>query len=231
MTPKGHSPVDLQPADPASSRRSLIGTLGAAGLASALAVAVARPAQAAPPFTPTDADREILGQLLRLELAVGQLYNDALDAGLDGDAALVAETFARNHEAYAAQFAAITGISANTYNEAAYEANKDAFATSDVGEFAVAAWTLENDAAVTYTELVTELEAIDAQSSAAAIAVMNGRMATVLADLAGVSDDLDVLFDPPGTAITLDAPSSDGSGSDDAAEASDATPTTDGENS
>jgi hypothetical protein len=32
---------------------------------------------------------------------------------------------------------------------------------------------------------------------------MNGRMATVLADLAGVSDDFDILFDPPGEAITL----------------------------
>jgi hypothetical protein len=223
MTPKGHSSVDLQSAEPASSRRSLIGTLGVAGLASALAVAVARPAQAAPPYTPTDSDREILDQLLQLELAANRLYRDALDAGLEGDAAEVARVFGKNHEYYAEQFAAITGISANTYNEAAYEANKAAFATSDVGEFAVAAWTLENDAAVTYTELINEFEAIEAQQSVAAIAVMNGRMATVLADLAGVSDDIDILFDPPGTAISLDAPSSDDTG--------DTTPTTDGEDS
>ena len=226
MTPKGHSPVDLQSAEPASSRRSLIGTLGVAGLASALAVAVARPAQAAPPYTPTDSDKEILNQLLQLELAVNRLYRDALDAGLDGDAALVAQTFGKNHEYYAEQFAAITGISANTYNEAAYEANKDAFATSDVGEFAVAAWTVENNAAVTYTELINGFEAIEAQQSVAAIAVMNGRMATVLADLAGVSDDIDILFTPPGTAITLDAASCT-----DATEPSTTTTTTDGEDS
>jgi hypothetical protein len=48
---------------------------------------------------------------------------------------------------------------------------------------------------------------------------MNGRMATVLADLAGVSDDDAILFDPPGEPIALDGASSD------------TNPTTDGEDS
>jgi hypothetical protein len=203
MTPKGHSPVDLESAEPASSRRSLIGALGVAGLASAVAVAAARPAQAAPPSSPTTADKEILDQLLQLELAANRLYEEALAAGLEGDAALVAEVFGKNHEYYADQYAAITGISADTVDEAAYRANRQAFATSDVAEFAVAAWTLENDSAVTYNELLTQLEAVESQQTVAAIAVMNGRMATVLADLAGVSDDSAILFDPPGTPITL----------------------------
>lgn len=206
MTPKGHSPVDPEPAEPATSRRSLLGALGVAGLAGAAAVAVARPASAAPepqPYSPTPADREILDQALQLELAVQRLYREAIEAGLDGEAAEVARVFGKNHEYYADQFAAITGISANTFNEAAYEENRAAFATADVAEFAVAAWTLENNAAVTYRELLTELEAIEAQQSVSAIAVMNGRMATVLADLAGVSDDFRVLFDPPGEPITL----------------------------
>jgi hypothetical protein len=201
--------VDLESAEPATSRRSLIGALGVAGLASAAAVAIARPASAAPPYSPTEADKEILNQLLQLELTIRRLYGDAIAAGLDGDAALVAETFGKNHEYYADQFAAITGISADTYNEAAYEANTAAFSTSDVEAFAVAAWTVENNAAATYTELINEFEAIDAQSTAAAIAVMNGRMATVLADLAGVSDDFAILFDPPGEPIELDGTSSD----------------------
>jgi hypothetical protein len=208
MTPKGHSPVDLESAEPASSRRSLIGALGVAGLASAVAVAAARPAQAAPPSSPTAADKEILGQLLQLELAANRLYDEALAAGLDGDAALVAEVFGKNHEYYADQYAAITGISADTIDEAAYRANRQAFATSDVAQFAVAAWTLENDSAVTYNELLTQLEAVEAQQTVAAIAVMNGRMATVLAGLAGVSDDSAILFDPPATPITLDGETS-----------------------
>ena len=207
MTPKGHSPVDLDSAEPATSRRNLIATLGTAGLAGALAVAVARPVHAAPPNSPTPGDRDLLGQALKLELTARRLYGDAIDAGLSGDAAEVARVFGKNHEYYADQFAAITGISANQYDEAAYEANTDAFATSDVGEFAVAAWTLENNAAVTYAELLNELEAVESQRAVASIAVMNARMATVLADLAGVSDDVEILFDPPGEAITLGATS------------------------
>lgn len=207
MTPKGHSPVDLDSAEPATSRRNLIATLGTAGLASALAVAVARPVTAAPPNSPTADDRELLGQALRLELTARRLYRTSIDAGLSGDAAEVARVFGKNHEYYADQFAAITGISANEYDEAAYEDNADAFDTSDVEEFAVAAWTLENNAAATYAELLNELEAVESQRSVASIAVMNGRMATVLAHLAGVSDDFEILFDPPGEAITLGAAS------------------------
>ncbi|HSM66465.1 MAG TPA: hypothetical protein VK860_09185, partial [Ilumatobacteraceae bacterium] len=112
MTPKGHSPVDLDPAEPATSRRSLLGALGVAGLAGAAAVAVARPASAAPqpqPYSPTPADREILNQALQLELAVQRLYREAIEAGLEGEAAEVARVFGKNHEYYADQFAAITG--------------------------------------------------------------------------------------------------------------------------
>ena len=49
--------MDLVTAERATSRRSMISTVGAAGLAAAVgALAIARPAAAAP-FTPTDADR------------------------------------------------------------------------------------------------------------------------------------------------------------------------------
>ncbi len=134
------------------------------------------------------------------------LYRDAVEAGLTGAALEVAQAFGGNHEAYADQFAAITGISANTYNEAAYDALKDEFATSDVVEFATAAWELENNLAATYTELFTSFEAEQSQTVVASIVVVNGRMATVLADLAGVSDDLNLLFDPPSEIITLSEP-------------------------
>jgi hypothetical protein len=202
MTPKGHSPVDLDSAETATSRRSLIGALGVAGLASAAALAVARPVSAAP-FSPTPSDSAILNQAMQLELAARRLYADALAAGLSGEAASVATEFGTNHGAYADQFAAITGISANTYNEAAYNARKSDFATSDPVKFAKAAWELENSAAATYSDLFTKFEASNAQTVVASIVVVNGRMATVLADLAGVSDDYSLLFDPPSTIIVL----------------------------
>jgi hypothetical protein len=205
MTPKGHSPVDLESAQTATSRRSLVGALGVAGLASAAALAVARPVSAAP-YSPSAEDSAKLALALQIELAAKLLYRDALAAGLTDAAAEVAQTFGENHEAYADQFAAITGISADTYDEAFYEERKDQFATNDVAEFAQAAWELENSFAATYTELFTSFESIGSQTVVASIVVINGRMATVLADLAALSSDFNILFDPPAEIITLPEP-------------------------
>lgn len=205
MTPKGHSPVDLESAQTATSRRSLVGALGVAGLASAVALAVAQPVSAAP-FSPTAEDSITLEQTLQVELAAKLLYRDALAAGLADAAAEVAQMFSDNHEAYAEEFAAITGISADTYDEAFYEENKDRFAVSDVAQFAQAASELENNFAATYTELFTSLESVESQTVVASIVMINARTATVLADLAGVSSDFDLLFDPPAEIITLSEP-------------------------
>lgn len=206
MTSKGHSLVDLPSAETASSRRSLISALGVAGLASVAAVAVARPASAAPapvPFSPTDRDKKLLGQALQIELAAKLLYADAVASGLPDDAVKVASVFGDNHEAYADQFAGITGISANTFDKKFYEANKDAFASGNIEEFTAAAWELENNFAATYTDLFDKLEATQTQTVISSIVVINGRMATVLADLARLSDDFDVLFEPPVEILTL----------------------------
>jgi hypothetical protein len=197
--------VDVESAQTATSRRSLVGALGVAGLASAVALAVARPVASAP-HAPTAADSTTFEQALQIELAARLLYRDALAAGLTDAAAEVAQVFSDNHQAYANQFAAITGISANTYNEAFYDEYKDRFATSDAAEFALAAWELENNFAATYTELFTSLESVESQTVVASIVVLNGRMATVLTDLAGVSSDFDLVFDPPADIITLPEP-------------------------
>jgi hypothetical protein len=203
MTSKGHSPVDPVSAETPTSRRGLIGALGVAGLAGAAALAVARPATAAP-HTPTAADSQLLEPAMRLERAARRLYRDAAEV-LPESAAPVAETFAANHDAYADRFAASTGISANAYDEAFYEENARAFSTSSVTDFAVAAWTLENNLVATYTEMSNELESVQARTTVAAMTVMNARMATVLTELAGVSDDLDLVLDPPAEAIVLGA--------------------------
>jgi hypothetical protein len=110
MTPKGPSPVDLESAAPPTSRRSLIGALGAAGLASAAALAISRPASAAPPSSPTADDRELLREAMRFELAAGALYREAAAAGLDEVATELAVVFAENHVTYADEIAGISGI-------------------------------------------------------------------------------------------------------------------------
>ena len=208
MTSKGPSPVDPQPAAPTSSRRQLFGTLGAAGLAGAAAVAVARPAAAAPtttapPTSPTAEDREVLALVMQVELTAAALYQVAIDAGLDADTADLANTFRANHTAYADKIAGRAGLSADTRNQELLDEFEDAFATSDAAAFATVANAMENTLAETHTGLLDGYASVDARILTASIAVVEARMATVLADVAGIADDLDDLFAPDAEPLTV----------------------------
>lgn len=202
MTSKGHSPVDLQSAEPAHSRRRLFGALGAAGLASAAALSISRPASAAP-TSPTDEDKVLLGLAMRLELTARDLYEEAAEAGLSDEATALAVTFAANHAAYADKTAGIAGFSADRRDERVYEDLQEAFASSDDDAFVEAAMSLENTASATQAQLVGEFVSVDARSLAAAISVVEARMATVLADFGGLAADLDDLFAPDADALVL----------------------------
>jgi F0F1-type ATP synthase membrane subunit c/vacuolar-type H+-ATPase subunit K len=201
MTPKGHSPVDLESAAPATSRRGLIGALGAAGIAGAAALSIARPASAAP-TSPTDGDKELLRAAMELELTAEALYQEAIDAGLSDVAGDLAAVFAGNHAGYADRIAGTAGFSANTRNEAVYEEFQSTFATSEADAFAEAAASLENTAVATHTSLLGDYESVDARSLTAAILVVEARMATVLTDFGGLASNLDDMFEP--TAEPLD---------------------------
>jgi hypothetical protein len=202
MTPKGHSPVDLDPAAPATSRRGLIGALGAVGLASAAALSIARPAAAAP-ASPTEGDKELLFQAMRLELTAAALYDVALDAGLTDVAAELATVFAANHRAYADEIAGASGFSADTRNEEVFEQLESAFDTSDDEAFAEIANTLENTAAATHTSLLPDYESVNARKITASIIVVEARMATVLSDFGGLASNLEELFEPEAEPLEL----------------------------
>jgi rubrerythrin len=204
MTPKGHSPVDLDPAAPATTRRGLIGALGVAGLAGAAALSIARPASAAP-TSPTDGDKELLRQAMQLELTAEALYREAIDAGLSDEAGELAAVFAENHVSYAAEIAGGAGFSANTRNEEIFEQLQSAFATSDTEAFAEAAMSLENTAVATHSELMAEYESSNARKMTASIIVVEARMATVLTDLGGLATSLDDIFEPTADALELTA--------------------------
>ena len=202
MTPKGHSPVDLDPAAPATSRRGLIGALGAVGHASAAALSIARPAAAAP-ASPTEGDKELLFQAMRLELTAAALYDVALDAGLTDVAAELATVFAANHRAYADEIAGASGFSADTRNEEVFEQLESAFDTSDDEAFAEIANTLENTAAATHTSLLPDYESVNARKITASIIVVEARMATVLSDFGGLASNLEELFEPEAEPLEL----------------------------
>lgn len=193
--------MDLESPAPAT-RRGLIGAIGAAGLATAAALTIARPAAAAPP-SPTAADKQLLRGAMELELTALTLYQEALAAGLADDAAALATVFAENHKSYADKIAAACGFSANTRNDDVFDQLQSSFDTSDAKAFAAAAMGLENTAVATHSSLLPDYVSGDARQITAAIVVIEARMATVLSDLAGQSDDLDTLFEPQAQPLDL----------------------------
>jgi hypothetical protein len=192
MNSKGPSIVDLDTTERASSRRSLLGlgSIVAAGTVVALASSTSA---AAAPDKPTDADRVALDAAMRLELAARDLYRQAAGE-LDGDAAQLASVVGENHEAYAQAISGAIGASANMRNDDVFNAQRSLFATSDAGEFAVAARTLENIAVATHTELLATYESIDAIELTASIITTESRQAVVFTSLAGLASNLDEML-------------------------------------
>ncbi len=209
MTPKGHSPVDLDSAAPATSRRGLIGALSAAGIAGIGTLSTARPASAAPaderPTSPTEDDKALLFEAMRAELTAEALYREALDAGLSDVAGELAAVFAENHVTYADKIAGGAGFSADTRNEELFEQFRSAFATDDAKAFAEVAASLENTLGATHTALLAGYVSVKARKLTASIVVVEARMAVVLTDFGGLASDLDDIFDPQVEALDLTA--------------------------
>jgi hypothetical protein len=179
-----------------------LGALGA-GIVGATALAVGRPASAAP-SAPTDDDEDVLFQAMTLELTAAALYRAAIDAGLSGEAGELARVFADNHDAYATRIAGAAGFSQRrARDERLYDELLPSFAVDDPDEFAETARDFENSMAATHTELLPGYDSVDAQSLTAAIVVVEARMGTVLAHFGGLADRLDEVFEPRTRPITI----------------------------
>lgn len=184
MNPKGHTPVDLETADRASSRRSMIGALGAAGAIAAIgALATARPAAASAPFTLTSADRDRLNVLMRFELTARDLFQASLGAGLDGVAGEFTTTLVANHAAYAQAIGGAAGISARLRSTVLFDRFEAPFATSNVPAWATAAHQLESTFVATHTAAIGQFESIQAVNLIASIVAVEARQAMVIADI------------------------------------------------
>ncbi len=191
--------MDLEPAEPASTRRSLLGAAGLVG--ASLAVLSGQPAAAAP-NRPTDADRAALAEALRLELAAYTLYEMAA-ASLADDVAVVAAVMAEQHQAYANAISGAIGSSYPEPNEAVVSELGDAFATSDAQAFGSAARSLENTAVATHTALLGSYESMDAIELTASIITVESRHAAVLTSLAGFASNLDEMLGNSADALDL----------------------------
>lgn len=195
MTSKGSSPVtsDERGDDvgddvtvSATSRRALLG----AGLIGAV-LAITGGQRVSASGTPTGTERDLLEFAMRLELTARDLYDAAVDAGGLAD---VAGAMREQHESYAQSISAFTGISANGRVDSVYDALRADFASSDDTAVALAAYDLESVAVATHTELVRMFERSDSAALAASILVVEARHCAVLADAAGLGDDLDALL-------------------------------------
>jgi rubrerythrin len=202
MNSKGQSLVDFEPAEPASTRRSLLGVAGLASLVGASVAVLSGQSAAAAPDRPSDADRAALTEALRLELAATDLYRLAA-AELTDDAETVATVMADQHRAYAEAISGMIGLSSPGPNEDVVDELTDAFTTSDAQAFGNAASSLENTAVATHTELLGGYDSIQAVNLTASIITVESRHAAVLTSLAGFSSNLDEMLGNTAEALDI----------------------------
>lgn len=148
----------------------------------------------ASPKQPTGDDATLLGFAQSFELAAVQLYGVALASGSLSETTLsIVTSVHQSHVSYAQSLNALLG------RKAPGEALPDA--TEMFGEdfggdedaFLTAAYTLEDTAVATHTDLIEQLQGTDGAALLASILIVEAEHATVFADLAGETD-LDTLI-------------------------------------
>jgi hypothetical protein len=185
------APGDLAP-QIHTSRRSLLGAgLGASILATALSSLTGTNASALQASSNIEEDRELMKLAMALELTARDLYDAAAAAGAD---ATVTRAMREQHESYAQALAGASGGSANRRNEAVYNQFRGGFARSSTRSMASAAYDLESVAVATHTELLGLLAEASSARLIASIISVEARHCAVLADLAGLGDNLDALL-------------------------------------
>lgn len=180
--------------DPASEGPSRRALLGAGVIGAALAAAGSRPAAATAGLSTSD--RANAAFAIGLELTARDLYETAIAAGAEGP---VWPTMRDQHSAYAERLAGISGVSADSRNDAVFDSLSGAFDSDDPAD---AAHELENVAAATHSDLIGTVTDDTLTSAMASIVSMESRHAAVLAGLAGNGDDFDALFLNSATALS-----------------------------
>jgi hypothetical protein len=145
----------------------------------ALALAAPRVAEAGSGPGLSDPDKRLAAFAIGLELTARDLYDEAIAAGSSGDAWSIMR---EQHEAYATRLAGLSGLSADTRDQAVFDALRGAFSSADPVD---AAQDLENVAAATHIGLLDRIETDSMAAMVSAIAAMESRHSTVIGLLAG----------------------------------------------
>ena len=130
-----------------------------------------------------------------VELAARDLYRAAIAAGAIGTAWAI---FANQHASYAQRLAGLTGTSADTRDNAVYDARVDAF---EGDRPANAAFDLENTLIATNAALLGQIVGPNLADALASIVSMESRHAAYLAERSGRGGNFDALFTCTGTPL------------------------------
>lgn len=156
-----------------------------------------------PPRQPTAADIPLLNFAESIELAARDLYGVAIAAGVKDDAIAAMQS---NHRGYADVIRGILGTNSNgRRNEELYSTYADRFNVADAASLAAAAYELESTLVATHIALLGELIGTDPARRIAAILIVEGRHAAVLADIGGQGSDFTALFEDSARALTPQA--------------------------
>ena len=137
------------------------------------------PAAEAPPTRPTSADIELLAVAQGAELAVRDLYGDAIESGTFSDEQVAVLTMFQEHHTEYAQ--SLNGLlSKNAPNTRSHELYSSfANTTKSTATALSALHELENILVSTHTDLLGRLAGLDGAKLVASIAIVESRHAAV----------------------------------------------------
>lgn len=176
---------------------SLLPFLTGRASASATSTTEAATTTTLPPKRPTDDDTSLIAVAQQAELAAVDLYSDAINGvkGWTDAQATVMTTIRQAHLAYANSVAGLIGKAApQSASEDLYRSLKNDFIGS-AEDVLQAAATLESALVATHLEILGKLQGTNGAALVASIVTAEARHGTVLLDLAGVTDDGELLVE------------------------------------
>jgi hypothetical protein len=149
--------------------------------------AQARSPRSTPPAQPTEADKQLLQFAQGVEIAANDLYKKAADSGkFAGDELAMITMFGEHHNMYAQAINGLIGsASTNKRNESLYSAHVGQMGSAQTAYNALR--NVENTLAVTNTDILGQLQGIDAARVLASIITVEARQAAVFGTLPGLN--------------------------------------------
>lgn len=149
--------------------------------------AQARSPRSTPPAQPTEADKQLLQFAQGVEIAAHDLYKKAADSGkFAGDELAMITMFGEHHIMYAQAINGLIGKAAtNQRNESLYSTHVGQLGSAQTAYNALR--NVENTLAATNTDILGQLQGIDAARVLASIITVEARQAAVFGTLPGLN--------------------------------------------